>query len=71
MKIKKIISQHRRDMVILYKCGHCGHEYEGLGYDDNNFHRNVIPTIECLACGKMGESDYRQLTTKYPEGMTV
>ena len=71
MKIQKITSQHRRDFHAIYECEHCGFEHAGNGYDDANFHQNVIPTMTCLECGKTASDDYRPLTTKYPEGAVV
>lgn len=35
MKIKKIISQHRRDFQAVYECEHCEHTVESYGYDDD------------------------------------
>ena len=71
MKIKRIISQNRRDFTAMYECEHCGHEHKGYGYDDANFHQNVIPKMECAECGKTASADYRALATKYPAGMQV
>lgn len=71
MHIDRIISQHRRDFTAIYKCEHCGFQKEGSGYDDANFHRNVIPDMVCPNCGKKADETYRPLTTKYPEGMQV
>jgi transcription elongation factor Elf1 len=71
MQIKKITSQNRRDFQAIYECEHCGHEESGYGYDDSNFHKNIIPNMECKQCGKKAESNYRPLTTKYPEGVQV
>lgn len=71
MKIKKIISQHRRDFTALYECENCGFEREGSGYDDANFHKNVIPDMDCQECGKKSGDDYRPQATKYPEGMQI
>ena len=71
MKIKTITSQHRRDFVAVFECEHCGHEVSLQGYDDANFHQNVIPTIKCPKCGKVADQNYRPLTTKYPEGMII
>ena len=68
MRIKEIIRQSRRDFHAIYVCPHCGHEKEGAGYDDDNFHRNVIPAMKCEECGKTeqdGNTNYRPLTTKY------
>ena len=42
MKIKRIISQSRRDFNAVYECEHCENLVEGYGYDDANFHNNVI-----------------------------
>ena len=71
MKIKKILSQHRRDFTAIYECEHCSHEVTTKGYDDANFHNNVIPTFVCPECKKKGADDYRPLTTKYPEGYQI
>jgi transcription elongation factor Elf1 len=71
MKIRKILSQHRRDFTAIYECEHCEAEIEHYGYDDANFHQNVIPQMECKKCGKKAPSDYRALTTKHPEGFQV
>ena len=65
MKIKKILSQSRRDLQLLYVCEHCGQEEEGAGYDDDHFHRNVIPDKKCKACGKKAPADYKPHGTKY------
>lgn len=71
MKIKRIISQHRRDFQAIYVCEHCGEAYVGVGYDDANFHNNVIPDMKCRKCGKKAPNSYRPLTTRYPSGLTV
>ena len=68
MRIKQIAWQNRRDFYAIYVCPHCGAEYESSGYDDANFHKNVIPAMKCKKCGKSehdGETNYRPLTTKY------
>jgi transcription elongation factor Elf1 len=71
MKIKKITHQNRRDFKAIFECEHCGNEEELWGYDDANFHCNVIPKMVCKSCGKIASEDYRPLATKYPEGMEV
>ena len=65
MKIKQITSRNRRDFDAVYECEHCAATENGYGYDDDNFHRNVIPTMKCKACGKTAASDYRPMRTKY------
>lgn len=71
MKIQKITSQSRRDFQAIYECEHCGHTKPGYGYDDANFHQNVIPKMKCSECDKTSPEDYRALTTKYPEGYVI
>ena len=65
MKINKIIRQHRRDFRAIYVCEHCGCQEEGDGYDDDYFHKKVIPALRCKKCGKIAGEDYRPLATKY------
>lgn len=71
MKIKTIISQHRRDFMADYECEHCGTVKRMSGYDDDNFHRNVIPKMQCESCGLTADRNYRPLATKYPEGYQI
>ena len=75
MKIIEILSQNRRDFRADYKCESCGHiEHNQSGYDDANFHYNVIPNMKCPVCGKTSiesGTEYRPLTTKYPEGYQI
>ena len=71
MKIKTIISRHRRDFSAYYECEHCGHITKGQGYDDANFHRNVIPKMTCPECGRSAPVEYRPLATKYPDDMLI
>jgi len=75
MKIKQITDQYRRDFWADYECEVCGYiEKDMGGYDDANFHNNVIPKMVCPACGKTSKEcgvEYRPLTTKYPEGYQI
>jgi rubrerythrin len=71
MKIKKIVSQYRRDFTAIYECEHCGHNYQSSGYDDSYFHQKVIPDMECPECKKKADGSYRPLATKYPDSMQV
>jgi len=71
MKIKEITSQHRRDFQAIYECEHCEQEKEGYGYDDRNFHNNVIPAMSCNKCGKTSDENYKPLATKYPDSQVV
>jgi len=71
MKIKTITSQTRRDFEALYECEHCGHTEKGYGYDDSYFHSVIIPKMTCSVCGKGSDPNYRPLTTKYPDNLTI
>jgi len=74
MIIKKIIYQHRRDFRAIYKCEQCGYEKEDCGYDDRNFHDNVIPKMKCEQCGKSTNDlgiKHNPTPTKYPEGFQI
>ncbi len=52
MKIVKVLYQYRRDFKAIFECENCGEQVELCGYDDRNFHDNVIPNIKCEKCGK-------------------
>lgn len=66
MKIKKINSQNRRDFWADMECEHCGHiEKDVYGYDDNYFHKNVIPNMTCKKCDKKAPDNHRPMGTKY------
>lgn len=72
MKIKKITRQHRRDFTAVMGCEHCGHEQiNKYGYDDANYHQNVIPAMKCESCERAASENYRPLTAKYPEGVQI
>ena len=74
MKIKEIIWQHRRDFKAVYKCENCGTEITGTGYDDDNFHQNVVPKFKCESCGKSTNSlglKVEKIKTKYAEGEQI
>lgn len=75
MKIKKIISQHRRDFTALMECEFCNHqEMDNSGYDDRYYHDNVIPNMKCKKCGESTISkggEIEKVQTKYPEGFQI
>jgi hypothetical protein len=53
MRIFTIKSQNRRDFTAILECEGCGEKQElRSGYDDRNYHDNVIPAIKCKTCGK-------------------
>jgi len=72
MKIKKITSQHRRDFTATMECEHCGHEQKlKTGYDDSNYHQNVIPKMKCEKCGKSAPVDHRPIAPKHDDSVTI
>ena len=71
MKIKERLSQHRRDFIAIYECEHCEATEEDTGYDDSFFHKEVIPNMECKACGKKAPAGAPVQATKYPDGLQV
>ena len=71
MKIKEITSQSRRDFRAIYVCESCGDEKAMGGYDDANFHNNIIPRMICSECGETAPDNYRPLPTKYSEDTII
>lgn len=75
MKIKNIISQNRRDFRAIMKCEFCNSEETlNSGYDDRNYHDNVIPNMKCKSCNESTISKNGNIVktnTRYPEGMQV
>jgi len=75
MKILKMLNQNRRDFWADFECEGCGHiEHHKCGYDDRNFHDNVIPKMKCPQCQKsrndLGITSERT-ATRYPETAVV
>ena len=71
MRIKTIKNQHRRDFVADFECEHCGHTVERPGYDDHNYHHNVVPSMACPSCERTAGDEYRPLETRYDEDTQV
>lgn len=71
MIIKKILTQNRRDLTVLYTCEHCGDECEGIGYDDTHFYENVVPDMPCKKCGKSQQTKQATSQPRYPQQLTV
>jgi len=71
MRIKKKLSQHRRDFTAIFECEHCGYEETMTGYDDKYFHEEVIPSFKCPKCGAGKHENYQPMKTVYPEGYQI
>lgn len=75
MKITKITWQHRRDFDADVQCEFCDNrERLESGYDDDNYHRNVVPNIKCKKCEKSTISEkgvIDEVQTRYPEGYQI
>lgn len=66
--------QHRRDFRADYECEGCGHiEKDVSGYDDTNFHTNVIPNLPCKECGETTLTLNKDIinNTVIPAGLTL
>ena len=58
MRLIEIIDQHRNDFTGVLECEFCDKkQLMRNGYDDYNFHSNVIPRIQCVSCGKRTKED--------------
>ena len=74
MIIKQVLSQYRRDFIAIMECEFCGHTKNVKGYDDANYHQNVIPNMKCTECAKStitGGAEVKPRATKYPEGFQI
>ena len=72
MKIKEMLSQNRRDFTATLECEHCGHTRKlSSGYDDANYHNNVIPNMKCDKCDKKGSDESVPQEPKHAEHETV
>lgn len=64
MKIKKVLSSHRYDFTAIMECEHCACEQHlSTGYDDANYHQNVIPSMTCQSCGKNRAGEQKEPNT--------
>jgi rubredoxin len=71
MKIIRISERNRRDFWADYECEHCGLVHKNMsGYDDTNFHNNVIPKMKCPSCKKVAK-DYVPRSPKYDASTTI
>ena len=52
----KRVYQHRRDFQAVYECESCKATETISGYDDTNYHMNVVPNIKCKVCDNSTQS---------------
>lgn len=75
MKIKKMISQFRRDFSAILECQFCETtKVLNTGYDDRNYHDNVIPAMKCGHCNKSTNSEgaaIENTPTKYSTNQII
>ncbi len=72
MKITKMYDQHRRDFWFDAECEHCGHVVKNQGgYDDANFHQNVMPKRECPECGRTSAVVGERPEPRYPAHVVI
>jgi len=74
MIIKEMLSQNRRDFKAIFTCESCSNDVIKNGYDDRNFHDNVIPNVKCEKCG-LSSNDlgiiHKTTPTKYSDWEVV
>ena len=64
MKIREVKSTYGTDFYATYICEHCDHITDKLpGYDDANFHENVIPKRHCQKCEKRRDGTLKKENT--------
>lgn len=72
MRIEQITHQHRRDFTAILVCEHCGNKkIVNDGYDDDNYHQNVVPKIICLKCGEKAPETFVPLQPKYDPSFVI
>ena len=71
MRINKILDRTRRDIYCLYECEHCGYTEKGSGYDDDNYHNNVVPKLKCKDCLRNSEGIGPKFTPKYGDHVVI
>ena len=74
MILLKKTYQHRRDFAGIYECENCHFTYAQDGYDDRNFHDNVVPSWKCPECEKSTndlKEPIQKIETRYEEGFQV
>ena len=72
MRIKKKLTQNRRDFTAILICEHCNHKEKlSSGYDDAYYHNFVIPKMKCSKCGKTASNNYVPQQTKYSEDTVI
>ena len=53
MFIKEITFERRNDFSAVLECEHCeATQLLKTGYNDDNYHDNVLPSIKCKTCNK-------------------
>lgn len=61
MRIERITWQHHNDYVADMVCEHCAaKDVDKCGYNDANYHNNVIPRFYCQSCGKNRAGDMKK-----------
>jgi hypothetical protein len=65
----RCICPYRSDNPVLAKL--LTHTIKLSGYDDDNYHCNVIPNFKCEKCDKPAPENYHPLATKHAAHVLV
>jgi hypothetical protein len=75
MIIKKVLTYCRRDFTATLECEFCkAMDHLSSGYDDSNYHNNVLANRKCKNCDKSsisGKSKIIPKEPKYPENFVI
>ena len=65
MKITKVTNRINNDFWATVSCEHCGAVVTNWsGYEDTNYHQNVMPKFHCKECGQNRAGETKALTPK-------
>jgi len=50
MRIKKVLWENGREIMVALICQHCALEYEVTASDSSHFRQTVVPEMTCPRC---------------------
>ena len=52
MIIKEMLIQDDKEFKAIFTCEFCDNHVIKRGYNNKDFHDNIIPNVKCEKCGK-------------------
>jgi transcription elongation factor Elf1 len=61
MKIQKILSVNRikHELQCIFRCEFCNYMKQDRAFDDEEYLKEVLPTLPCPKCGKRTKDEVR------------